>query len=177
MPDPTATRRRVLAGVPTLGAAVGVAVGTAGLLGGCSPPAAPSTVPPPADDAGLAADRALLDGLRTDLAAVAAVVRARLARPGLPAAERRAMTSLRRLHRAQADALGAPRDVLPAGAAGVPTAPGATAVPLAEERWERRLTTAAVAAAEPRLAVLLGALAAGTAQHRALLPTPDGGAS
>lgn len=148
------TRRRAI-GLLVVGAALGP---TGPLLGACT---ADETTRRPVDRAGLDADRRIALALLVQLGGLQVLVHR--TRAG-SAADRRRFAALAGLHRAQEDALGGTGRQLDA-ADTIPPARDAAAVRSAESRWIRQLTDAAVRAAEPRFALLLGAMAAGTAQE------------
>lgn len=127
-------------------------------LGGCVPRLSTGTAG--VSDAQLEADRAILAGLLPRVLGLQ--VQVRRARAGSSARARR-LAPLARLHAAQLAALGGrpARGVEPA----VPPGRDLGAVRDAEQAWITMLTSAAVAAAEPRLALLLGAMAAGVGQE------------
>lgn len=154
MPASRLTRRRaigLLAGGATLGA-------TGLLVVGCT---SDGTTRPPTDRADVDADRRIVLDLLVQVRGLQVLLRrTRTA----STADRRRFAGLAGLHEAQEVALGGAglqldsSDPIPAGR-------GASAVRSAESRWIRQLTDAAVQAAEPRFALLLGAIAAGTAQE------------
>lgn len=117
------------------------------------PAAAPSASAPPED-----ADATLVDGVLADLATMLGEV------SGAARDDRRSFRGLARLHRRHLALLGA----------GTEPSPGAavlTSVTLTrhEERLQRRLATAAVAAGSGELARVLAAMSAAVGQQLALL--------
>lgn len=167
LPDPVrVTRRRVLGA----GAAVGsAALGASACDLAVGPEEGAAPVPTKGPGTAVAADptpdQRLLAGVAEDIATAAAVVRgARRGRPAL----RRSLRGLTRLHRAHLAEL--PVDVAGGGDRVRVAGDDARAlqqVRSAEQRLQRRLADAAVAAESGSLAALLASMSAAVAQQLA----------
>lgn len=150
-----ASRRAVIAGGAGVVAVAATGCGTADRAGRAAS----------AGDPAVEADSDLVERMRTDLAEAMALV----------AATARAFPALRgltrplvALHRAHGEELGGLPDVEPAAPPSGPAPRARAALLAAEDRLQRRLVQAAVAAESGALAQTFAAMAAGVAQRRAV---------